>query len=254
MTKFAALLAVFTVALLAGAQAVTYTQTFDDLGTNGLPAGWSVSSDATITSIGGQNATFTQAATSWGTTSFGFRNSASSVGLIETSTPAQQAASTDRALGLRQTGTGDPGAAFNFSFSSTGATISNISLDLMMLSVQGRSTSFSIQYGIGSNPSSFTTIGAYNDPGTFGSMSLNFTTADFGNALDNQSAVVFRVVALTASTGSGSRDTVGLDNFSIISSSAITPLAIPEPATYMLFGMGLLVCVQQFRRRRASAK
>lgn len=29
--------------------------------------------------------------------------------------------------------------------------------------------------------------------------------------------------------------------------------AIPEPATYMLFGMGLLVCAQQFRRRRAAA-
>ncbi len=31
------------------------------------------------------------------------------------------------------------------------------------------------------------------------------------------------------------------------------PIAIPEPATYMLFGMGLLVCAQQFRRRRAAA-
>ena len=29
--------------------------------------------------------------------------------------------------------------------------------------------------------------------------------------------------------------------------------AIPEPATYMLFGMGLLVCAQQFRRRRAAS-
>ncbi|MEP6821485.1 MAG: PEP-CTERM sorting domain-containing protein [Chthoniobacterales bacterium] len=36
--------------------------------------------------------------------------------------------------------------------------------------------------------------------------------------------------------------------------AAAPPLPmVPEPATYMLFGMGLLVCVQQFRRRRATA-
>ena len=41
-------------------------------------------------------------------------------------------------------------------------------------------------------------------------------------------------------------------NFGLaVSGSGVAP--IPEPATYMLFGMGLLVCAQQFRRRRAAS-
>ncbi|MGI8821599.1 MAG: PEP-CTERM sorting domain-containing protein [Chthoniobacterales bacterium] len=226
--------------------AVTYTETFNSLA-SGLPPGWTVSSNATATTIGNQNAAFAPAATAWSSLAGTFQNSASATGLASTATTAQQAASADRALALRQIGTfGDPGAAFNFNFSTTGATVSNISIDLMMLSVQTRSTTFTLQYGIGPNPTAFTTLGTYADPGTFGTTSISFTTADFGTNLDNQSNVFFRVVALTASTGTGSRDTVGIDNFSITTSVPIG--VIPEPATYMLFGIGLLACAQRFRR------
>lgn len=253
MKKSLALLAGICLAVAGTARAVTYTQTFDGIG-SGLPSGWSVSSNASATSIGNQNATYNPAAVSWGSTTGQFFNGASATGLASTATTAEQAASTNRALAERQTGAfGDPGVAFNFNFSTTGALISSISLDLMMLSVQTRSTTFTIQYGIGPNPTSFTTLGTYADPGVFGTTTVTFTTTDFGTSLDNQANVFFRIVALTASSGTGSRDTVGIDNFSITSDVDINPIAIPEPATYMLFGMGLLVCAQQFRRRRARA-
>jgi hypothetical protein len=120
----------------------------------------------------------------------------------------------------------------------------------MMLSVQTRSTTFSIQYGVGANPSSFTTLGTYTDPGAFGTTNFSFTTTDFGSNLDNQSSVFFRVTALAASTGTGSRDTVGIDNFNLTSSGAISPIAtIPEPATWMLMGVGLLIGAQRLRRK-----
>ena len=38
-----------------------------------------------------------------------------------------------------------------------------------------------------------------------------------------------------------------------VSGTGVPMAMIPEPATYMLFGMGLLVCAQQFRRRRAAS-
>lgn len=256
LTKFTAVAAIAATSLaLAGrAHAVTYTENFDNL-SNGLPAGWSVSSDATATNIGNQSGTYIATAgttTAWGDTTAGFKNSASATGLASTATTATQTSASNRALGLRQTGAfADPGAAFNFNFSTSGATVSNISIDLMMLSVQGRSTTFTIQYGVGPNPTSFTTLGTYPDPGTFGTTSFTFGTADFGTSLNNQSNVFFRIVALTAATGSGSRDTVGIDNFSLTSSNPIS--TIPEPATYILFGVGLLVCAQRFRRRVSKA-
>lgn len=248
--------ALATLAIVAAAATIsradTYTQNFDSLG-SGLPNGWSVSSTATATSIGTQGATFTQTAgttTSWSDSSGAFKNVASASVGVGASTATQTAAS-DRALGVRPTAAfGDPGVAFTFNFSTLGVTVSSVSLDLDMLSVQTRSQTYSIQYGVGANPSSFTTIGSYADPGVFGTTTDTFTTTDFGTNLDNQSSVFFRVVALGASTGSGSRDTVAVDNFSLTSSGPITPLlAVPEPATWILMGAGLLVGAQRLRRK-----
>ncbi len=251
-TLYASLTAAFALVSIGTASAVTYTENFDNLA-SGLPAGWTVSSNATATTIGNQNATYNPAQILWSSTTGQFGNYASATGLTAAATAAEQNASTNRALAERQTGAfGDPGVAFNFNFSTTGATVSALSIDLQMLSVQTRSTAFTLQYGVGPSPSTFTTLGTYNDPGVFGSTSFAFTNADFGTALDNQANVTFRIVALTASAGSGSRDTVGIDNFSLTSSAPITPVQIPEPATYMLLGMGALVCGQRFLRRKQS--
>ena len=245
-------LATFAIAALstAAVRADIYTQDFSTLG-SGLPAGWSVEKDASATSVGTPGAAFTSTATSWSDPSGAFKNVASSAAGSAAST-ATQAAAADRALGVRPIATfGDPGTAFTFNFSTSGVTVSSLSFDLQMLSVQGRSQTYTIQYGVGPNPTSFTDLGTYADPGVFGSTTKSFTTADFSTNLDNQSNLFFRVVALSVSSGAGSRDTIAIDNFSLTSSGPISPIAVavPEPATWMLMGVGLLVGAQRFRRK-----
>ena len=87
-----------------------------------------------------------------------------------------------------------------------------------MLSVQTRSTVWSLQYAVGATPSSWTTIGTYSDPGAFGSSLV--TASGFGPALDNQANAWLRIVALAGSSGSGSRDTFGIHDFTIVTTSS----------------------------------
>jgi len=108
-----------------------------------------------------------------------------------------------------------------------------------MLDVQGMSAIFQIQYGLGSDPGAFTTLGTWSDPGVFGTTTFTFDRDDFGTNLDHQSRAWFRIVALDAGTGSGSFDMIAVDNFSIT--------AIPEPSALLLGGLGML---GRFRRRR----
>ncbi|HVZ60269.1 MAG TPA: immunoglobulin domain-containing protein, partial [Terriglobales bacterium] len=202
-------------AVLSG---TSWTENFDSLG-SGLPTGWSVVKSASATSLGTAVA-FTTATTNWSATSGEFANFASTSDGSGTTfdgseNSATQAASPNRCLGVRQTGSlGDPGAAFLFQIQDTmGFANFQLSLDLNMLSLQPRSTTWTIDYGIGSTPANFISLGTYTDPGTFGATRRTFS---FGNALDNQSQTVWiRIVALANSTGSGSRDTFGIDNFNL---------------------------------------
>jgi hypothetical protein len=226
-----------TISLSAG----TYTENFNSITTT-APSGWDVRTSASSTTLGtvGSYTATIGTVTAWNDTTSGFKNFASSNSLTSAASSAAQNATTDRALGLRQSGSfGDPGASLNFNFSSSSLTVSSITIDLEMLSVQTRSTVWTIQYGIGAAPTSFTTLATFSDPGTFGSTTLSFTTSQFGTNLDNRSQAWFRVVALSAATGSGNRDSFGINNFSIT--------AIPETSTSLL---GFLGALGLLRRRR----
>lgn len=236
---FLTLIGISSLAVAAQAQTVItaddYTQNFNSIG-SGLPTGWTVRTGATASSLGSV-ATFSTTQAGVADTSGGFKNFTSAGG-----------STSDRALGVRQTGSfGDGGAAFAFNFSTIDVEVTQLSIDLQMLSVQPRSTTWTIQYGIGASPTSWVTLGTYSDPGTVGSTTRTYTTANFGTALDDVSSAWFRVVALSASTGSGNRDSFGIDNFSI---QAVA--TVPEPSTYAMLFAGVGVMVWVVRRKRSG--
>ena len=92
-----------------------------------------------------------------------------------------------------------------------------------MLNVQARSTSWSLQYGLGDSPTAFTTLATFDDPGVFGSTTLNGGGA-LGGIADQHQPVWLRIVALGASTGGGNRDSFGIDDFHLTWSAAAPPL------------------------------
>jgi hypothetical protein len=136
----------------------SYVQNFDSLA-NGLPVGWSVDSGATTSSIGVSSA-FTTTATAWNNVSKGFKNVASYDAFIgnPTATAAAQASATNRALGLRQTGTFDSTQAFELTLANTNG-LSNFVLDFDLQSLDSSSsrvTTWQVDYGTGTNPNLFT--------------------------------------------------------------------------------------------------
>ena len=192
-----------------------YTQSFDNL-VSGLPPGWLVQTNATASTLG-TNVGFTTNSTSWGSTGGQFANFASTVNfgtnVLGTESSAAQSTFTNRCLGVRQSGSfGDPGAAFVLRIANTlGFAQFKLSIDLNMLSVQGRSNSWTIDYGIGANPTHFTPIWSNPDPGVFGATT---TMISLGQDMDDQAQPVWiRIVALSPTAGSGSRDTFGIDDF-----------------------------------------
>lgn len=196
---------------------IPYVETFDSLG-SGLPSGWTVRTGANATSLG-TSASFSTSPIDWGNTSGAFKNfaSANNAG-FNASTPAgTQNTAPDRALGIRQTGSfGDPGAAFTYERDTTGETIDTVSFDAQMLSVQPRSTTWTLQYGIGPSPTSFVTLMTYTDPGIWGNTNISVTLSPTQSAdVSNKPSVFFRIVALSNSTGSGARDSFGIDNFTL---------------------------------------
>ncbi|MFN7138488.1 MAG: immunoglobulin domain-containing protein, partial [Limisphaerales bacterium] len=197
-----------------------YSQNFDSIST-GLPVGWSVRTNAGATALG-EAVSFSPNAATWADSAFGFKNLASTwsnsgTNFIGSENSTTQHGTTNRTLGVRQTSGvagGDPGAALVMQLQNTvGLGNFQLTLDFNMLSVQGRSTTWSVDYGVGSNPSTFAAVGTYEDPGIYGTTTRSF---GFGTGIENRNEPVWiRVVALTATSGSGSRDTCGIDNVSL---------------------------------------
>jgi hypothetical protein len=190
-----------------------YIQNFNGIGT-GLPAGVTVRTGATASSIGTE-ALFATAPATWNSTGGGFKNFASG----NNDQGVTQSTATDRAIGIRQVTATDPGAGFVFQIANTSGKI-NFTLDFNLQSLDASSpriTTWRVDYGFGTNPSSFivpTTTGTITTGGN--NFSNNPVHVDFGNALDNQSGIVtIRILSLTGSSGSGNRASTGIDDFTL---------------------------------------
>ena len=201
-----------------------YTQNFNGIA-SGLPQGIYAKIGATASSLGTgdmpQYGSGLATPTAWNQTSAGLKNFASATGLTATSDATAQNASTNRALGIRQTSsTGyDPGSAYVFQLdNTTGKT--NFQLSFMLQSLDntiGRTTAWTVEYGLGDSPTSFTAVASspasLSTGPTFGSTNV---TVNFGAALNNISQKVWiRIVALSGTTGSGSRASTALDDLSL---------------------------------------
>ena len=196
-----------------------FTLNFDNIAA-GLPQGVYVKKSASSTSPG-TNGVFSGNQVSWSNTSSGFKNYASATGLTAASSSTDQNASTNRALGVKQTGaTGfDPGAAFVFQINNT-VNKTNLTLNFLLQSLAdgiGRTTVWQVDYALGDNPNTFipvTTSPSIITTGpTFNSLPV---TVNFGNALDNKSGKTWiRIVTLSATTGGGSRASTGIDDMQL---------------------------------------
>ena len=200
-----------------------YTQNFDSLG-GGLPAGWTTRLGVSTTNLGTvlsfTNTSAAAAINTWSDSTGAFKNYASATGLVSNSTTVAQAASTNRALGITPTGSfGDVAtnyAAFVFQLNNTtGFENFSLSMDAMVLSSQTRTNVWTLDYGIGASPTSFTALTNWTTPASFGTTTLNISSASLSSIANLSSNVWIRFSLLTPSTGSGSRDRIGIDNFSL---------------------------------------
>jgi hypothetical protein len=211
----------------------SYVQHFDAI-SNGLPAGWSLRTEATATSLGTVTTNYNADGKTWASTAGEFGNCASTVAnsgtnFIGGETTTIQGNCTNRALAVRQTASfGDPGAAFVLQIAHTiGLSNLTFNVDLDLLRTNSNSTAWTVQYAIGDSPSSFVTLGDYSDPGVFGATTRTYHLG--ADASGSTSNVWIRIAALSPAGGSGTRDTFGIDNFSLSwnsSSAAGAPPAI----------------------------
>jgi hypothetical protein len=197
-----------------------YTINFNSIGA-GLPQGVSVVTGATST-LPGISASFSTDKTTslWNKTAVGFKNFASATGLTQGSDSTAQVNSTNRALGVRQTSsTGyDPGAGFVFQLDNTTGK-SNLKMDFLLQSLDTsssvtRTTTWVVDYAIGDNPTSFSSVAATGTMTTGNKVfSNNAISVTFPAALNNISQKVWiRVVALSATTGANNRPSTAIDD------------------------------------------
>ena len=239
------LLAVFTFGYIANAQIVLngtfYNQNFDGIGT-GLPNGWSIRTGVTASTLGTE-VPLTVAATAWSNTGGSFKNFASADGLTMGATTSEQSASTDRALGLRQTGTfANTEAAFIMQIANTvDKNTFELTFKLQSLDTSSpRTTTWIVDYGIGSNPTVFTPLMVVPTPLTSGNRTFSNTdvVVDMGNALDNINQPVWiRIATLVPTIGTGNRASTAIDDINLswtngAPTTTAAPLFTPTPGTY----------------------
>ncbi|GAA4325142.1 DUF5689 domain-containing protein [Flaviaesturariibacter amylovorans] len=199
---------------------------FNNIGNGMLPAGVSVRLGARGDTVGASaNFNSTTNTSLWKTFTAGFKNYASATGLNMGTDSATQVAATNRALGVRQTGTlttgGDPGAAFVFLIANTTGK-NNLKMDFQLQSLDtasnvNRTTTWVVDYALGDNPTTFTAVPAANITGTLTTgnrvFSNNAISVTFPAAVSNQNQKVWvRIATLAPSTGSQNRGTAAIDD------------------------------------------
>ncbi|RYY19524.1 MAG: T9SS type A sorting domain-containing protein [Cytophagaceae bacterium] len=232
-----------------------YVENFDNLGT-ALPAGFSVYTNATTTALGtaATPVLTPSATTAWSNTAGGFKNYASATALGAGAATAAQTAATNRALGVRQTGsfgdgtsTATPptgvGPAFVFQVANTtGKSDFQLSYKLQSLDeTSPRIASWQVSYGLGAAPTTFVNVGVIATTGDM-TFSNNTVTADFATALDNNAGPVWiRVAALNPTTGSNNRPTSAIDDFSLSWNviTATTPNLVATPTALTFAGQNI---------------
>lgn len=256
ITKFLALAAIGTALINCHvfAQPVTlsgtnYFQNFDNLA-SGFPGEWLIYTGATGSSLGTlvgfTNLSPTLPVNDWNSSSFGFKNVASTndtvdgTNYIGNESITNQAVTANRALGVRTTAANDPGNAFVLKVANTaGLGKFVLDVDMLLLSPQGRTNRWSLDFGISpdgfSPPTSFITVsnGFYVALGTnsnpLGAFGSQHRTISFGDLLDDEPGPIWiRIVNLTASGGANNRPTVAIDNFNL---SFTNVVSAPRPPT-----------------------
>jgi hypothetical protein len=197
---------------------------FNGIGTGILPAGVSVVTGASASNAGTAGSfTSTSTTSLWNKTAAGFKNFASATGLTQGADSTTQVNAANRALGVRQTSsTGyDPGAAFVFTIANTTGK-NNLAMEFKLQSldtsaVVTRTTTWSVDYALGDNPTAFTAVPAGNITGvlTTGNLvfSNNTVTVTLPAGVNNQSQKVWiRIVALTPTSGANNRPSTAIDD------------------------------------------
>jgi hypothetical protein len=220
-----------------------YFQNFDSIG-GGLPTGWNVLTGATSTFVGNA-ATFVSSPTNWSDSTGSFRNSASTNGLNRFSTNFAQGNSTDRDLSVRQSSTfGDPGAAFALHVTNTtNLTSFQLSFDFEVLEANSKHTTWTVDYGVGANPTTFSALSGTITSNNFGKSTLSYT---FDSGIENQNQDVWiRIAALSPANGGPNYDTIGINNVNL------SWVVVPEP-TGVLLACTAVAGVGVVRRRRPA--
>ncbi len=147
------------------------------------------------------------------------------------------------------------GDYYQFSLSTVG--LSNIWVTFSSISSSTGPRDFSLQYSLTGVGGTFTSFASYvNAAPTWSATTYNPASQQQFDlslvaGLNNNPDVVFRLVdTSTISVGGGTVGTAGSSRVDDFYVSFGGPIVVPEPATYMLLGFGVLVCAQQFRRKK----
>jgi len=242
------LLTLFAVASLheASAQPITltgtsYTNAFDTFeADSGPPLEWTTYTAATATAPGTiatwGNANIYAASNTWRLTSGRFANQASSysyIGLTNfdgAESTAIQQAELNRCLAVRQVTATDKGVAFVLKIADT-LNRKDFVLGVDFLNLDPTSTRtavWTVDYGFGASPTLFVPVANFtNTAGAFTTIRTNISFVN--DTIDNNAGPVWiRIVVLSNTTGSGNRQTTGLDNVSLTWAEGVAPCT---PAT-----------------------